>query len=136
MRENFQLALRAGNDNTFVAKEGISDLGRRKSYVKPTLRLEPRHWPRAFAQDFAEPTTKLAVEKFRIVLIKPSKYDADGYVIRFWKGVLPSNTLNVLHGLTEEVKHSRVFGDLKIAIVTFDETLPGVPLHLPHQESQ
>ena len=34
-------------------------------------------------------------KKFHIVLIKPSKYDDDGYVIRFWKSVLPSNTLNV-----------------------------------------
>ena len=49
------------------------------------------------------------IEKFRIVLIKPSKYDDEGYVIRFWKGVLPSNTLNVLHGLTEDVKQRRVF---------------------------
>ncbi len=32
------------------------------------------------------------IKKFHIVLIKPSKYDDDGYVIRFWKGVLPSNT--------------------------------------------
>ena len=36
----------------------------------------------------------------RVVLIKPSKYDDEGYLIRFWRGVLPSNTLNVLHGLT------------------------------------
>ncbi|HEX2225822.1 MAG TPA: radical SAM protein [Candidatus Binatia bacterium] len=66
--------------------------------------------------------------EFRIVLIKPSKYDDDGYVIRFWKGVLPSNTLNVLHGLTEEVKRSRVFGDLKIEIITFDETAEKLPV--------
>ena len=39
----------------------------------------------------------------RVVLIKPSKYDDEGYIIRFWEGVLPSNTLNVLHGLTEDV---------------------------------
>src|SRR5215813_9851615 len=68
------------------------------------------------------------VEKFRIVLIKPSKYDDEGYVIRFWKGVLPSNTLNVLHGLTEDVKERRVFGDLPIEVVTFDETAEKVPL--------
>ena len=68
------------------------------------------------------------IEKFRIVLIKPSKYDDDGYVIRFWKGVLPSNTLNVLHGLTEDVKQRRVFGDLPIEVVTFDETAEEVPL--------
>ena len=75
-----------------------------------------------------EPTAKLPFKKFRIVLIKPSKYDDDGYVIRFWKGVLPSNTLNVLHGLTEEVKSSRVFGDLRIEIVTFDETTEKLPV--------
>ena len=68
------------------------------------------------------------IEKFRIVLIKPSKYDDDGYVIRFWKGVLPSNTLNVLHGLTEDVKQRRVFGDLPIEVTTFDETAEKIPL--------
>src|SRR5712664_2146430 len=75
-----------------------------------------------------EPTAELSFKNFRIVLIKPSKYDDDGYVIRFWKGVLPSNTLNVLHGLTEAVKDSRVFGDLPIEIVTFDETAEKLPV--------
>ena len=68
------------------------------------------------------------IEKFRIVLIKPSKYDDDGYVIRFWKGVLPSNTLNVLHGLTEDVRQRRVFGELPIEVTTFDETAEKVPI--------
>src|ERR1044071_6323827 len=67
------------------------------------------------------------IKKFHIVLIKPSKYDDDGYVIRFWKGVLPSNTLNVLHGLTEDVKARRVFGALPIEVTTFDETAEKVP---------
>lgn len=67
-------------------------------------------------------------EKFRIVLIKPSKYDDDGYLIRFWKGVLPSNTLNVLHGLTDDVKERCVFGDLSIEVTTFDETAEKVPI--------
>jgi radical SAM superfamily enzyme YgiQ (UPF0313 family) len=68
------------------------------------------------------------ITNFRIVLIKPSKYDDEGYVIRFWKGVLPSNTLNVLHGLTQDVKERRVFGDLPIEVTTFDETAEKVPL--------
>lgn len=68
------------------------------------------------------------IKRFQIVLIKPSKYDEEGYVIRFWKGVLPSNTLNVLHGLTEDLKRNRVFGDLKIAVSTFDETTEKVPV--------
>src|SRR5919197_3932474 len=73
-------------------------------------------------------TSKLPFKKFRIILIKPSKYDDDGYVIRFWKGVLPSNTLNVLHGLTEDVKQRGIFGDLPIEVTTFDETAEKVPL--------
>ncbi|MGH7872126.1 MAG: radical SAM protein [Candidatus Binatia bacterium] len=67
-------------------------------------------------------------KKFHIVLIKPSKYDDNGYVIRFWKGVLPSNTLNVLHGLTEDVRARRVFGNLPIEVTTFDETAEKIPL--------
>jgi len=68
------------------------------------------------------------IERLQIVLIKPSKYDDDGYVIRFWKSVLPSNTLNVLHGLTEDIIQRRVFGELPIDITTFDETAEKVPL--------
>jgi len=67
------------------------------------------------------------IKKFHIVLIKPSKYDDEGYVIRFWKGVLPSNTLNVLHGLTEDIKTRRVLGTLPIDVTTFDETAEKVP---------
>jgi radical SAM superfamily enzyme YgiQ (UPF0313 family) len=76
----------------------------------------------------ALPVIAQSIDKFHIVLIKPSKYDDDGYVIRFWKGVLPSNTLNVLHGLTEDVKQRGVFGDLPIEVTTFDETAEMVPL--------
>jgi radical SAM superfamily enzyme YgiQ (UPF0313 family) len=68
------------------------------------------------------------VERVQIVLIKPSKYDDDGYVIRFWKGVLPSNTLSVLHGLTEDIIQRKVFGELPIDVITFDETAEKVPL--------
>ncbi len=64
----------------------------------------------------------------RVVLIKPSKYDDDGYVIRFWRGVLPSNTLNVLHGLTVDVARRRVLGDIEIRVDTFDETTEKVPV--------
>lgn len=71
---------------------------------------------------------KPTLKEFRIVLIKPSKYDDEGYVIRFWKGALPSNTLHVLYGLTEDVKKRRVFGDLRIEIATFDETAEKVPV--------
>jgi hypothetical protein len=41
-------------------------------------------------------------ENHSIFLVKPSKYDDDGFVVRHWRGVLPSNTLACLHGLIEE----------------------------------
>jgi radical SAM superfamily enzyme YgiQ (UPF0313 family) len=63
-----------------------------------------------------------------VVLIKPSKYDDDGYVIRFWKGVLPSNTLSVLRGLTDDVVARKVFGDLEIRVDSIDETAEKVPV--------
>ena len=73
-------------------------------------------------------TEKSLPQKLLVVLIKPSKYDDEGYVVRFWKGVLPSNTLNVLNGLTDDIRRRRVFGDLPIEIVTFDETTEKIPI--------
>lgn len=64
----------------------------------------------------------------RIVFVKPSQYDDDGYVIRFWKGVLPSNTLSVLRGLTEDVVNRGVLGDIAVQLDTFDEVAQKVPV--------
>src|SRR5215471_9633589 len=38
----------------------------------------------------------------RVYFIKPSKYDEQGFVLHFWKGVLPNNTLTALAALNEE----------------------------------
>ncbi len=43
------------------------------------------------------------VKELRVYLIKASKYDDDGYVIRHWRGVLPSNSLSCMAGLTHAV---------------------------------
>ncbi len=59
-----------------------------------------------------------------IYLIKASKYDDDGYVIRHWRGVLPSNSLACLYGLTEEVRRRGTLGaDLKWKIEVLDESV-------------
>ncbi|MCZ6906431.1 MAG: radical SAM protein [Deltaproteobacteria bacterium] len=79
-------------------------------------------------QSVVESVKHNGVKRLEVVLIKPSKYDDEGYVIRFWKGVLPSNTLNVLHGLTEDVRDRGVLGNIKINIVTFDETAEKIPV--------
>ncbi|MHB1459870.1 MAG: B12-binding domain-containing radical SAM protein [Armatimonadota bacterium] len=41
----------------------------------------------------------LDVRSLHVCLVKPSKYDADGYVVHHFRGVLPCNTLNALNGL-------------------------------------
>ena len=59
---------------------------------------------------------------FRVVLIKPSHYDADGYVIQWWRSTLPSNSLASVYGLVEECARDRVLGpDVDIEIEACDE---------------
>lgn len=59
-----------------------------------------------------------------VVLIKPSRYDDEGYVVRHWRGVLPSNTLAAMHSLTERVGSSRALGAaVDVRIAAYDETV-------------
>jgi radical SAM superfamily enzyme YgiQ (UPF0313 family) len=60
---------------------------------------------------------------FRLVLIKPSHYDNDGYVIRWWRGGLPSNSLACLYGIALDCRQRRVLGsNYDIEIEAIDET--------------
>lgn len=69
------------------------------------------------------------IRRLVIYLIKPSKYDDDGYVIRYWRGVLPSNTLSCLNGLTQDVRERGVLGrHLRWRIELIDETVQRVDL--------
>lgn len=66
-------------------------------------------------------------KRLDVVLIRPAKYDDDGYVIRYWRGVLPSNTLCCLYGLTDAVaKSGRFAGRATIRIHAYDETVQRV----------
>jgi hypothetical protein len=60
---------------------------------------------------------------FALVLIKPSHYDDDGYVIQWLRSAIPSNTLAALYGLAVDCAERRVLGDdVDIAITACDET--------------
>jgi pyruvate-formate lyase-activating enzyme len=64
----------------------------------------------------------LGVRTFRVVLIKPSHYDQDGYVIQWMRSTLPSNSLASVYGLVEECAHNRGLGpDVDIEIEAYDE---------------
>lgn len=69
------------------------------------------------------------IEKICLYLVKPSKYDDDGYVIRHWKGVLPSNTLACLYGLARDIEARQALGKhLQWDIEAIDETVQKVPV--------
>ena len=43
-----------------------------------------------------------ARRRFQLILIKPSHYDDDGYVIRWWRGMIPSNSLAAVYGIAAD----------------------------------
>ena len=68
-------------------------------------------------------------KQLRIVLIKPSKYDDEGYVIRHFLGVLPSNTLACLSSLTRDLaKRELLGGDVELKVEIFDDTVEKIPV--------
>jgi radical SAM superfamily enzyme YgiQ (UPF0313 family) len=60
---------------------------------------------------------------FQLVLIKPSHYDDDGYVIRWWRAMTPSNSLAAVYGIAADCAERRVLGpNVAIDIEVIDET--------------
>ena len=69
------------------------------------------------------------IRRLQVYLIKPSKYDDDGYVIRYFRGVLPSNTLSTLYSLTEDQHLSGALGEgLEVRTTVLDETVQRIPV--------
>ncbi|HEY2034032.1 MAG TPA: radical SAM protein [Rhizomicrobium sp.] len=63
-----------------------------------------------------------AKSRFRIVLIKPSHYDDDGYVIRWHRSTMPSNSLASVYGLIMDAIERGVMGDFDFEVTPIDET--------------
>ena len=64
-----------------------------------------------------------AKRRFQLVLIKPSHYDDDGYVIRWWRAMIPSNSLAAVYGIAADCAERQVLGpDIVIDIACIDET--------------
>src|SRR5436305_1637744 len=71
------------------------------------------------APAIAARTTK----RFCLILVKPSHYDDDGYVIQWLRSTIPSNSLAAVYGLARDCAERRVLGeDVAIEIHPFDET--------------
>ena len=68
-------------------------------------------------------TAPAAERSLQLVLIKPSHYGDDGYVIRWWRGLIPSNSLASLYGIAADCAERRILGpDVAIDIEAIDET--------------
>ena len=65
--------------------------------------------------------------RLEVFLIRPTKYDDDGYLLRHFRGVLPSNTLACLHALTEDVAARGVLGSVSVHTHLCDESVEAVP---------
>lgn len=65
----------------------------------------------------------MTARRFCLILIKPSHYDDDGYVIQWLRSTIPSNSLAALYGLARDCAERHVLGgDVEIEIHPFDET--------------
>ena len=76
--------------------------------------------------------------KLEIIYIVPSRYDDDGYILRWIKGVVPSNSLAVLKSLTKNMLESREpcsrnreqsprLCDLSITMESYDDNVEKIP---------
>ena len=63
------------------------------------------------------------MRRFQLVLIKPSHYDDDGYVVQWLRSSIPSNSLAVMYTLSADAAQRQVLGaDTPIDITVLDET--------------
>ena len=67
--------------------------------------------------------------RFRLILIKPSHYDDEGYVIQWLRSSIPSNTLAALYGIALDGAQRHVLGtDVTVQIDPYDETNTVLPI--------
>jgi len=75
-------------------------------------------------------TQDIPKRRFILVLIKPSHYDDEGYVIQWRRSAIPSNSLACLYGLAKQCADERLLGDdVELVIHAFDETNTVIKSH-------
>src|ERR1700719_227703 len=89
---------------------------------------ETEHRPPAFDMltSSEQPDMRSAIMAsrcFQLVLIKPSHYDDDGYVIRWWRAMIPSNSLAAIYSIAADCADRGGLGpDIELEITAIDET--------------
>src|SRR5271169_1779121 len=73
--------------------------------------------------ELSEGIVVAAKSHFQLILIKPSHYDDEGYVIRWWRSIIPSNSLAAVYSIAADCAERQVLGsDVDIDITVIDET--------------
>ena len=68
-------------------------------------------------------TERPAGRRFQLILIKPSHYDDDGYVVQWLRSTMPSNSLAAVFSLAKVRPSAGILGpDLPIDVYAIDET--------------
>lgn len=69
-----------------------------------------------------------AITSLEVVIVRPSNYDDDGYVVRYVRGVFPSNTLACMRSITLGFaeRWKRDLG-ITITVKTYDELVEYIP---------
>ena len=63
-----------------------------------------------------------AKRTFHVALIKPSHYDADGYLIQWRRSYIPCNSLARVYALSKHCAQTHTLGpDIEIEIEAFEE---------------
>ena len=63
------------------------------------------------------------MKKFHILLVRPTRYDNDGYPIQWHKSAMPSNTLASLYAIAEICRDRKLLGDdIEIELHPIDES--------------
>src|SRR5215475_6870300 len=66
---------------------------------------------------------RTAKRRFQLVLIKPSHYDDDGYVVQWRRSSIPSNSLACVYSLAADAAGRHILGsEVEIEITALDET--------------
>ena len=65
---------------------------------------------------------EVVLDRLDLYLIKPTRYDDDGYPLQWMWSIVPSNSLAVMHGLLMDCADRKVLGpSVRIDIRSYDE---------------
>ena len=79
--------------------------------------------------DDVNSSPKYPMKTFPVVLIKPSHYDDEGYVIQWLRSAIPSNTLAALNSLAMNCAQRKALGEnVEVSIEAYDETNTILPI--------